>query len=174
MKLGEWLQIAANLGIMIGLVMVALQMRQTDAINESQLIAQYRTYVTNQQIALGDDFAKVFAKVIDDPDELTDEDLIRYHFFVNSYVVDLVQIKILADLGYMSPSMYRGLAASEITCGLYGGHKVGKAYLETMHYGVEADDEIGQLIVKRIESCGSWQGWLDTMREKIASQTPAV
>ena len=170
MKLGEWINIATNIGIIIGLVMVALQIRQTDAVNESQLIAQYRAYVANQQIALGDDFANVFTKVIVNPEQLTDEDLIRYHFYANSYVTELRQIKQMADLGYISRDIYRGMAVSGITCGIFGGHKVGKAYLETMRYDSEDEDDdgIGPLIIERNQSCRSWQVYLDKMKEKIA------
>jgi hypothetical protein len=81
------LQVVSNVGVVIGLVLVAIQMQQT-----GEAIRASRLDVWNQgglQIALanvGDNAAEAFATSISRPAELTDTQLTQLMAFYDAYL----------------------------------------------------------------------------------------
>lgn len=71
-KVGYWLQIAANIGILGGLVLVGLQMRQNSELLELQLLREEAdSFIAAQQAYVGENFAEVWQKHIQEPENLT-------------------------------------------------------------------------------------------------------
>ena len=71
-KLGQWLQIAANLGILAGLILVAVQIDQASNLLQLQLLYEDEgREIENESTLLGDDPARVIQKSIDEPYGLT-------------------------------------------------------------------------------------------------------
>jgi hypothetical protein len=76
-KLGQWLQVAANLGILVGLVLVAIQINQASQLTQSQLVSdQYAVRIANMDTMLGENPAPVIAKGVLNPEEMADSDMI--------------------------------------------------------------------------------------------------
>jgi hypothetical protein len=76
-KLAGWLQIVGNLGIIGGLVLVAVQINQNTAITRAELTA--RSYEAAMQFNLammGENPSAAVAKAATEPSSLTDEDLL--------------------------------------------------------------------------------------------------
>lgn len=72
---GSWLQVSANLGILVGLVLVGFQMQQNTALLKTQLIYEETgRYIRNEQLMQGENPATVWAKSIESPEELTLEE----------------------------------------------------------------------------------------------------
>ena len=71
-KLGHWLQIGANVGLLAGLILVALQMQQNTDILQLQLLRQAAdSLITAEQAYVGENFAEVWQKQIEEPENLT-------------------------------------------------------------------------------------------------------
>ena len=83
-KVGYWLQVGANIGILIGLVLVGLQINQAADLLKLQLVYEDEGLVIeNESALLGDDPTKVIQKAMDSPHELTFGEmrlLEAYHF----------------------------------------------------------------------------------------------
>ena len=70
--LSKWLQIGANLGILAGLVLVAIQMEQNSDLVRLQLIRQETdSLIAAEQAYVGEQFADTWAKQYSDPESLT-------------------------------------------------------------------------------------------------------
>jgi len=71
-RLNRWLALAANLGLLAGLIMVALQLNQTSELARAQLINEGN--ITESQVwagLMGEDPAEAIAKSIENPSEMT-------------------------------------------------------------------------------------------------------
>ena len=71
-RLNRWLARAANLGLLAGLIMVALQLNQTSELARAQLINEGNIAVSQVWTGLmGEDSAEAIAKSIENPEEMT-------------------------------------------------------------------------------------------------------
>lgn len=74
-KVANWLEIAAHIGIVVGLLLVAFQIAQEDDIAETEVSGQLFSNVINYYEKLaGENPAKSLARAIHDPQTLTPED----------------------------------------------------------------------------------------------------
>jgi hypothetical protein len=70
-RVGSWLQVSANLGILAGLVLVGLQMKQNSDLLRVQLsYAESGRYIQNERVMWGENPAEVWAKSIQNPAQL--------------------------------------------------------------------------------------------------------
>jgi len=75
-KFGNWLQIAANTGIIAGLILVGLQMQQNSRLLQMQLLKDEATsYLDSEMAIIGDQYADVYQKSIEDPRNMTLSDM---------------------------------------------------------------------------------------------------
>ena len=75
-KIGSWLQLIANFGLLVGIVLVGIQINQSNAIAAasagSGYFQQYQDYLV---AGMGENPAVVRAKAIFEPENLTAEDI---------------------------------------------------------------------------------------------------
>lgn len=75
-RLGDWLQVCANLGILAGLVLVGLQMQQNERLLKIQLVNQYNDASAGGDVAVGgEEIAAIWAKSVETPEALTLADM---------------------------------------------------------------------------------------------------
>ena len=75
-KLGYWLQVSANIGILAGLLLVGFQINENTEIARTELTA--RSYELSMEMGLalmGENPAAALVKAATDPSSLTDEEL---------------------------------------------------------------------------------------------------
>ncbi len=71
-KFGYWLQIGANVGMLIGLILVGLQMQQNSKLMELQIINdQNEAYIDGLWAAAGEQYADVWEKHLEEPENLS-------------------------------------------------------------------------------------------------------
>ena len=76
-KLGGWVQALGNIGILIGLFFVGLQLQQEKELKRAEFVAANFHKVTDGWLAvLGEDPASSLERLSFHPEELTDRDLI--------------------------------------------------------------------------------------------------
>jgi hypothetical protein len=74
-KLGYWLQVGANIGLLAGLMLVGFQIQQNSQILRTQVITEEsRRAVDQEWLVVGENGARVWAKSISDPANLTLEE----------------------------------------------------------------------------------------------------
>jgi len=71
-NLGKWLQIGSSVGIIVGLVLVAVEMRQNSQLVRMQLIQEEtNSYIAGEMAIAGENFAEFFQKMLEEPENLT-------------------------------------------------------------------------------------------------------
>ncbi|MBW2393868.1 MAG: hypothetical protein JRG95_06320, partial [Deltaproteobacteria bacterium] len=71
-RLGNWLQVGANLGIIVGLVLVGVQLKQnTDLLRVQLLYEESQRFIEHEQTMIGENGAEAWAKSLTAPREMT-------------------------------------------------------------------------------------------------------
>jgi hypothetical protein len=86
-KLNEWLQIVASLGVLVGLLVVAYEIRQNTSVAKTEHTrANFEMWVALSSIELETDVGKAIIKAIEDPDNLSTEDRFKLNAWLNAVV----------------------------------------------------------------------------------------
>ena len=85
-KAANWLQIIGNLGLIVGLVLVAVQIRQSNDLAKAQLLSDGWLAAMQWDMAqIGEDPAASIARASVAPHHLTDEDLVVLEHVVSAH-----------------------------------------------------------------------------------------
>ncbi len=101
LKAGYWLQILGNFGLVFGLILVAVQIKQNTDIAKAQMlndqwIAGQHTYLAR----MGENPAASLARAINTPNDLTDEDLIVLDAILAETFLRVSWLEALQDRGF--------------------------------------------------------------------------
>ena len=82
-NIGNWLQIAANVGMLAGLVLVAIQISQTNSLTGYQLNTEsYDSYISTATALVGENPEAAMYRVLVDSKSATDQDyFVADHFY---------------------------------------------------------------------------------------------
>jgi len=115
-KLNNWLQVAANLGIVLGLVLVGVQLKQnSDLVRIQLLYEESNRAIELETKVVGEQAAEVWAKSIEDPENLTLAEIRIMEALLWSFVEQLRGTHKLAELGLISEADWRARVDSEVT-----------------------------------------------------------
>ena len=82
-KLSEWLQVAANIGILAGLVLVGYQIKQSNDLQRIEQVSRsLELDMAHVMAQMGDDPAEAVAKAVFEPNEMTPKDRIVFTGFI--------------------------------------------------------------------------------------------
>ena len=99
-KTTRWLTLAANLAVLGGLILVAIQIEQNTAITRAQVANDY--FLADMQFELammGDDPAASWIKAVYTPNELTPHDAAVVDRYFNYGLVQLQRLERMNELG---------------------------------------------------------------------------
>ena len=114
-KLNSWLQVSANIGIVLGLLLVGVQLKQnTDLARIQMLNEESQRVVTYELEIVGERGAEVWAKSIQDPENLTLEEVRIMEALLWSFTENLRGTYRLAQLGLLEESDWRERLESEV------------------------------------------------------------
>jgi len=112
-KFGHWLQIGANVGLLAGLVLVALQLQQNTHLARATLIAsQMESWVYFDQSNQSETFAVVLAKAVDSPEKLTNAEMLELTGYLRAALDLLNSHVILTDLGLFGSPLQESVGSS--------------------------------------------------------------
>ncbi len=106
-KLANWLQVCANFGLLGGLVLVAIQINQnsdqlsqTHQLTRAELLSnQHDAWIEIDASKQSENFAKVLAKSIIKPDELTASEILELDGYLFTYLDQLMRDRELYIVG---------------------------------------------------------------------------
>jgi uncharacterized protein (TIGR02246 family) len=115
-NLNKWLQVSANIGIVLGLVLVGFQLKQNSELARIQLIYEESNRAIKLETeVVGEQAAEVWAKSIQSPEELTLAEIRIMEALLWSFMEQLRGTYRLAELGLLSDEDWRNRAESEVT-----------------------------------------------------------
>ena len=126
-KLSDWLQIAANTGIIAGLLLVGLQLKQNSNLLKTQLLYEESSRLVDLETqVVGETGAEVWAKSISDPENLNLAEQRIMEALLWSYVEQLRSTRLLGELGLLEDAEWKARVRSDT--GFYLGNKYGRAW----------------------------------------------
>lgn len=126
-KLSDWLQIAANTGIIAGLLLVGLQLKQNSDLLKTQLLYEESSRLVDLETqVVGETGAEVWAKSISDPENLNLAEQRIMEALLWSYVEQLRSTRLLGELGLLEDAEWKARVRSDT--GFYLGNKYGRAW----------------------------------------------
>jgi hypothetical protein len=103
-QLNRWLSLAANIGVIGGLVLVAIQINQNTRITQAQILNDY--YLADMQLELammGESPAESWVKAVYTPEKLTEVDAAVLDRFFNYGLVQVRRLKAMSEAGLAPP-----------------------------------------------------------------------
>ncbi len=99
-RVHRWLTLAANLGVIVGLVFLTLEIRQTGAIASAQNRLDYAAAWRNIDAARQDkSFADLLAKSIDRPDSLSLTEFIQLDAYYWGVIDQMLSVQVAYETG---------------------------------------------------------------------------
>lgn len=137
-KLSTWLSLGANIGVVIGLIILIIEIGQNTEMMRAQ-INQSRTdtALSEQQAVYTSDHVPAMLARIDRGEELSDEDLIRYERFFRAFNRNQDNNLWQYNEGYLGeniPHSIRGAVRDVIA-----GHELGIATWDVQKYSYTAE-----------------------------------
>ena len=129
-KVNRWLTLGANIGVVIGLVLVAFQINQDADLTRAQLFSEAtdsRREFT--QGMMGSDPMRIVTKSIERPHELTLEELQIMDMYLIAAVNEVRRLELLQDTGLAADVDVEALEY------FYFGSKFAKAWYEEFRNG---------------------------------------
>lgn len=126
-RLSDWLQIAANVGIIGGLLLVGVQLKQNSDLLKTQLLYEESSrLVALETQVVGELGAEVWAKSIAEPQNLSLAEQRVMEALLWSFVEQLRSTRLLAELGLLEDSDWRARVNSDT--GYYLANAYGRAW----------------------------------------------
>ena len=126
-KTNNWLQILANVGIVAGLLLVGIQLKQNSDLLKIQLLYQESDRAMGvEALLVGEDGARVWAKSIEDPENLTLAEQRIMEALLWSYTEQLRSVKNLSEVGLLDDMEWRKRVENE--AGFFYGSRYSAAW----------------------------------------------
>ncbi len=151
-KLANWLQVAANIGILTGLILVGLQMQQNFKLSQSQIISDgYAAVRADHASLMGESPTVAVAKALTDPESLTMSDLLIMDSYLSQAFLRKQRILLLAGAGVYTddlPFVDDELRDSWIE--YYFGNSFAKSWFEAKQGRGDFRNKLGDMIAAKI------------------------
>lgn len=175
-KLSDWLQIAANTGIILGLLLVGLQLKQNSDLLKTQLLYEESSRLVDLETqVVGETGAEVWAKSISDPENLNLAEQRIMEALLWSYVEQLRSTRLLGELGLLEDADWKARVTSDT--GFYLGNKYGRAWWANFKEGnavlppdliMEIDSRLSEVDTNR--TAEYIRSTMDRLRDANASE----
>ena len=115
-KLNNWLQVSANIGIVLGLVLVGVQLKQNSDLTKIQLLYEESQRAVDLELqVVGERGAEAWARSIQDPENLTLEEIRIMEALLWSFVEVQRGTHRLATLGLIEDEDWQQRVDAEVT-----------------------------------------------------------
>jgi hypothetical protein len=126
-KVNHWLQISANAGIIVSLLLVGFQLKQNSDLLSTELLYEESKRVADLEVQfIGENGAEVWAKSLTDPENLTLAEQRIMEASLWTFVEGLRASRMLADRGLLDEEDWRQRVAIESE--YYFGNSYGRSW----------------------------------------------
>jgi hypothetical protein len=168
----KWLSVCANFGLIAGLLLVAMQLRQNADLMRVQLLSDGIT--TDQDIEsamFGDDGSIAWAKSIEDPSDLTSAEIKVMDGYLITQVYSWQRLRLLEEEGLLPA----GSTESAIKTGqeFYFGNRFAKVWWKHESQN-HSDSEFVRMIDESLDELDDQRNlrWLNQMHKDLSDDTP--
>jgi hypothetical protein len=162
----NWIEIIGVVGLLSGLVLVVVQLRQNEELIRFQIATEFRFNQDESRNAVkGERFSETLAKLQTAPESLTDAELLEFQAQARSIASELDMRRVLASAG-----IFKGdwrLWLHQETCDLLN-NPVGRAWLQTNRNSPDLmlDNEMLAELERRLPECDDRPSFLESVRHE--------
>ena len=99
-KLGQWLQVSANIGILAGLILVGLQINQNTELTRLNFYSSEEDgYLAMGATFSGETLAAAWAKAVEEPESLTTSEMVQVDGYLDNVWTQIVRREYLHTEG---------------------------------------------------------------------------
>jgi len=99
-RINSWVTLGANIGILIGLVLVGYEIRQNSALVRAQLVAAMFSDQKALAIAqMGEDYPRVLARSVEEPGSMTLEDIAVVQSALEAQLIEFRRNAAMEEIG---------------------------------------------------------------------------
>jgi hypothetical protein len=110
-RFGGWLAILANVGVIVGLVLLAFELRQNTQIVRAEAVASLLAGQSSAETAfMGDSTAAAMAIALVAPEDLSDEQILQMWAYLNTAVISVEHTNSMYSLGLATEEDRRSAA----------------------------------------------------------------
>jgi hypothetical protein len=99
-KVNKWLVLGANVGVLVGLILVAFELHQSTVTTRAEMISDFQDRWVAMDMSWQEaEFAAAWAKAIENPEELTTAEMIQLSGQLWAFIDHLNSIRRMWELG---------------------------------------------------------------------------
>ena len=130
-KFDRWLSLGGNLGILVGLLLVALELNQATVTARAEMATSFQDRWVDMDISWQDaSFSETWAKSLTRPTELTTSEMLQMNGFMWTFGDHVASYRLLWDLGIFVPPQDSYEAVVRDVADIYFGSSYGRAWYE--------------------------------------------
>jgi len=168
--LNKWLQLGANIGLIVGLVFLGLQMRQDRELKRLEFVMNtFETSLERTLAEMGENPMKSVEKAVYRPEEMSPQDVLVVTALLNNSYISWWRGTVMEELGVFTG---RWRSQDNVSGWLFETG-VGKRWLETADLN-RLHPAIAEMLQRERErqassSTTAYREWLDYLRQGSAS-----
>ena len=129
--LNHWISIGANIGVLIGLLLVAIEINQANTTARAEMGTSFQDRWVEIDVSWQDaEFAETWAKSLTHPDQLTTSEMLQLNGFMWTFVDHLGNYKMMWDLGIFEPPQETYEQSVIDVADIFFGSRFGRAWYE--------------------------------------------
>lgn len=130
-NLNRWISLGANIGVLIGLMLVAIEINQTNTAARAEMAASYQDRWVDIDISWQDaKFSETWAKSLTQPEELTTAEMLQLNGFMWTFTDHLANYRLMWDLGIFEAPQETYEQTVIDVADIYFGSNYGRAWFE--------------------------------------------
>jgi predicted dinucleotide-binding enzyme len=174
-KLSGWLQVAANIGIVAGLLLVGVQLKQNSDLLKTQMLYEESSRAMDiETMVIGERGAEVWAKSISDPQNLNLEEQRVIEALLWSYTEQLRAAYMLHELGLLDSEEWKKRVTSDSN--FYLSNEYGRAWWANYSGADSYSQELKDVINAHLAQADKdfTPNYLKSVLEKVRASSPAI
>ena len=172
-RLNKWLTLGANVGVVLGLVLVFVEVRQNAELTRTQMEQQMNDMLANIELSIAEpQMAAVWVKSVREPDALADSEIRMLDAHLTSILLEWDYLIQMETSGLVSRDRVRRHVAN--TAPAYFGSRFAKNWWQTQLPGWQGTimEEVASPIIEALDDTVIATSW-EKMRIKLPLQ-PAM
>jgi len=130
-NINRWISIVANIGVLIGLILVAVEINQANTTARAEMATSFQDRWVDIDISWQNaEFAETWAKSLTQPDQLTTAEMLQLNGLMWTFVDHLGNYKLMWDLGIFEPPQETYEQSVIDVADIFFGSKYGLAWYE--------------------------------------------
>ena len=99
-NVGFWLQVGANIGILVGLILVWYEINQNSQLTNAALLdSRFQTSIETSQSVFGENMGAAISKSYSDPASLSDEEMVILEEYYVAHINQVARVQVLGETG---------------------------------------------------------------------------